>query len=1264
MTWRTNAYVRRGVYLLLASVLAIVVTVVWAIHTRSGAERVLGLTLGQLSIPIEVAAVEGTIADGLALSDIRTKSNGVDIQIQSLRVEFDLVGLLRKQLIFQDLEVMDILIDIIDYQPAAADIASSSSTLANDFYAPLDIEFRRLNVRKVHLLQQAQETQTVINSVELAGNWTGNTLKLTRLVVHSPFGKLDLAAEMSTVYPYALSIDANSHVDLGTLPGLSVSSQVRGNLEALRVQSIVNTPYPLSVDGSVSHLLSEPTLDLDLTTKGFELARLEPALPSLTIDGTLQLDGSISQLGVTGLLTSSLPKIGSVRLDLNGKIRDSVVHIAQAKMALLDSDADSIVRASGELRLGGTTPEADLSIDWTGLTWPLAGGQILSAPQGNARVNGTLDDYFAEVTSKLGTTDYPGGTIQLEATGDRYSIDIPRISLKALDGDISGRSSLSWKDQLEMTAVLSGRSLNPGHVLPKWPGRMDFQFKGRGVSSDSGLVADIGTLTGTGKLRGFPVELDVAGQLTPSALEIKRLKLNSGDTRASASGSLSDTLDFSWKIDSPDLGSLMPDLGGELVATGTLGGTRETPRVNFTATGSALVYEDLHIELLEASGDVATATTDNGHSIVTIKGLRFKDYSAKRITVDANGVLPRHTVAIEVDDSLGNTQGVIKGELFAPDGYQFELQELVIQPIELGTWMLSKPVSGRLAQANAEMNEACLIQNLASVCLSFAVDPESVRTAVSVSDAPLSLFAHLLPSTITTSGTLSGGGGLSINSRRESSGQLEFITSPVQFRSKLRDDTTESTVQFAPSTLRVSIEETNVAGIDVEMPLISGGGIELTGTLQADNQHLLDRSVTGSALINLPSLAFVADYIPDIAQIRGSTRGAIDLSGSIRNPRVLGELALEQAQIDLDRPAISLTDVSLQIVGEKDNRLSLSAHAQSGGGDLKIEGAVRFTKEGAQGDFDVAGSDFQVMNLQEAMVWASPEVKISYKGGVLNLAGTVDVPKASVAIDSLPEGAIRISKDQIIIGQQQPSSALNLQIDANLGLTLGDDVNIDAFGLQSKLLGSITIHEQSSKPTTATGELALSGGKYRAYGQNLDITTGRLVYVGGPITEPGIDLRASRKATQDIEVGISARGTLDEPKFSIFSTPAMGESEQLAYLIFGRPINTGAASENSLVTRAALALSVQEGQAFTQKLATELGLDQINLESEDPSDLSQASLVIGKYLSPRLFVSYGIGLLEPVSTLKLEYALSSKWHLITESSSAQSSADAQYTLER
>ena len=78
-------------------------------------------------------------------------------------------------------------------------------------------------------------------------------------------------------------------------------------------------------------------------------------------------------------------------------------------------------------------------------------------------------------------------------------------------------------------------------------------------------------------------------------------------------------------------------------------------------------------------------------------------------------------------------------------------------------------------------------------------------------------------------------------------------------------------------------------------------------------------------------------------------------------------------------------------------------------------------------------------------------------------------------------------------------------------------------------------------------------------------------------------------------------------------------------------------------------------------LQDKFGLDEMRVESSDGGD--QASLVVGRYLSPQLYVSYGVGLIESINTFSLRYQLSSKWQLKAENGANQS-ADLFYTIER
>ena len=125
----------------------------------------------------------------------------------------------------------------------------------------------------------------------------------------------------------------------------------------------------------------------------------------------------------------------------------------------------------------------------------------------------------------------------------------------------------------------------------------------------------------------------------------------------------------------------------------------------------------------------------------------------------------------------------------------------------------------------------------------------------------------------------------------------------------------------------------------------------------------------------------------------------------------------------------------------------------------------------------------------------------------------------------------------------------------------------------------------------------------------------------------------------------------------------MPRQEQLSYLLLGRPLETATGSETSALSQAAMALGLRGGNFVSERLNEALGFDEFGIQSQ-AADANSASFVIGKYLTPSLYVSYGVGLFEPVNTLRLRYTISRRWRLVTESSTAASGGDLIYHIER
>jgi translocation and assembly module TamB len=182
-------------------------------------------------------------------------------------------------------------------------------------------------------------------------------------------------------------------------------------------------------------------------------------------------------------------------------------------------------------------------------------------------------------------------------------------------------------------------------------------------------------------------------------------------------------------------------------------------------------------------------------------------------------------------------------------------------------------------------------------------------------------------------------------------------------------------------------------------------------------------------------------------------------------------------------------------------------------------------------------------------------------------------------------------------------------------------------------------------------------GTFRQLGQELRIDPGRLIF-SGPIDDPAIDARAFVRATDGTEAGFRVGGTVQNLALDTYSNPPKTESDIMSYILFGRPMSQTSGSEGNQASNAAALLGAN---MLAMSLAPSIGLDEARVETG--TQQNKAQLVVGKYLSPKLYVGYGIGLYEPISTLRLRYLLTSRWS-IEAITGDQQSTDLLWRIER
>jgi translocation and assembly module TamB len=133
---------------------------------------------------------------------------------------------------------------------------------------------------------------------------------------------------------------------------------------------------------------------------------------------------------------------------------------------------------------------------------------------------------------------------------------------------------------------------------------------------------------------------------------------------------------------------------------------------------------------------------------------------------------------------------------------------------------------------------------------------------------------------------------------------------------------------------------------------------------------------------------------------------------------------------------------------------------------------------------------------------------------------------------------------------------------------------------------------------------------------------------------------------------------------TLFSDPAMDESDILSYLVIGRPLNEASASEGeSLYKEAATSISLAGSETIAKTIGGAFNLTEVNIESGETAE--DTALVLGKSVSPRLYIRYVQGLVEESAMFQIRYRLSNKWTLQTESGTTTATgADLIYSFER
>jgi translocation and assembly module TamB len=416
-----------------------------------------------------------------------------------------------------------------------------------------------------------------------------------------------------------------------------------------------------------------------------------------------------------------------------------------------------------------------------------------------------------------------------------------------------------------------------------------------------------------------------------------------------------------------------------------------------------------------------------------------------------------------------------------------------------------------------------------------------------------------------------------------------------------------------------------------------------------------DMPLRASIRADSSALALLYLYVPQIDRSSGDLSLDLVVGGTLGSPLVNGVLRLENGEMDFYQVNLALRQLRAE-ARLLDNGFVLTSAARAGTGSVEANAELTWRDGQPYGELSLRGEDLLVIDVPEAKITASPDLRFRVAGRDLAATGTVKIPAARIVPADLT-GATLVSGDEIVVGEAARDPDGGFRVSSNLRLTLGDRVTLDSFGLSGRLAGSLNVVTTADGGNRGSGELGITEGKYAALGRRLDIERGRLIFTGGLLGDPGVDLRAT-KEFPDVRAGVNVRGTLREPRMTFFSEPSLPQSQVVSLILAGGTLES--AQGSGLAGGGRDAILAQGGAILAQQLGQRIGIEDVGIEQ---NLANETSLVFGKYLSSRLYVSYGVSLAEAINTLKLRYSINDRWTLRTEAGK-EASAEVVYTVEK
>jgi translocation and assembly module TamB len=1275
--------------IVLAILIALVAVLVWwLLATESGARFAVERAKSALAGKLAVAQANGALTSPLELHDVAYKdpASGLDVKVKTLKLDYEFWGLIRKTVHVRGLDIDGVDVALTTVPPSTPTPQAATPSIESLLTPPLDILLDRMHVGTTKITQDGKPV-FASDSLDAAATWTGSALTIKQLALRAPDGKVDLAGAITqykdVIGKGKLDIDWKipAAPDNKAAPTRTVATVDLDN-DGKQAHFVLAASQPLVANAKGTLTPADKnlpwTIDLDVPSFDPKALTQNDTLKSLALKFSGSGDKNAGTLN------------GSVDLNDHRVLLDPLKFATDGKTLTLDPlrlrspEAQGALTAQAQVHLDAKPVGGEVKLDWADVVLPadLAGQEI--ATHGSITAGGNADKFNAQGELSIGPPKQIAD-LAFKLDGTPEKISLAQLELKQPKGGLNATGDVVLKPQVGWNIEAKANKLDPGAFSKDWPGAIDFQLSTSGNVEKDGPVGKLkldslgGTLRqrplgGNGDL-AFAPPLDVDGKLNISSGQSTVAIVGKGGASKDAATDLKIDLGIA------SLGDWVPKAAGSLRGAVTVNGAYPKLNANGKITGANIVSGDTHLQGLTLDFDAKDLSAPSGQVTLAAKSLAAGGYTFDTIKLDAHGNQSAHQLALDLNGKPLSLDLALDGALTQSknaNDWHGTLKTLTINQQGLPEWKLTQPTSLSYVGGTFTLNELCLRAGTPGLCAQATQNEKTGTNAkFSLEHLPLAMLAKLgsPDSTMKLDGEINGNGAITAAPNGALSGNATITSDSGTI--VYPDASSKDLLSYKNFRIDAALAPTQNT-VTIAGDLNDGGRIDghiVTGAADASGAMPL----SGDLAANINNLSFVDFLTQQVSGTKGKVTAKFALSGTTRQPGVDGQLALTDFGTEVPAAGIKLHDGNISVRSRDGQNFDIDGSIGSDEGKLAIKGSAGIAAN-APIAITIQGDQFLAANIPGAKVHISPDLKIDRDDKRLRIGGSVQIPQMFVDLSKLPGGgsAVTPSPDIVVTDDKaaDASAAANAPVEVDVTVKLGageklamdlrqgTEVHLIGFGLNANLGGQLTVSQQPGRTPIGRGQIEVNG-TFKAYGQDLTIEQGqgRLLFAGTPVENPGLDIRATRAFPDDnITVGLQIRGTAIAPTLTVFSTPAMEQSDALSYLVAGKPLSQLKGGDGNAVSSAASALGTAGGDLLAKSIGAKMGLDDVGVA--DNSAVGGAALTVGKYLSPRLYMSYGVGLFTPGQVVTLRYKLTRLFNFEMQNGTLSSRAGINYRIEK